>query len=101
LGILVCMDTTNSARLALRDSSRDCRGGSPNLAHPWVCLRPAVDRPDGVGLVRVTCSRCGHAFQQTYTGTLSRGFFAPSHAPRAVRFHGPAHVPSLAGRSAS
>ena len=73
------------------------------MLHPWVCLRPAVDRPDGIGLVRVTCSYCGHEFDVEYTGLLGGGrmFAVPSHEPHAVHFHGPAHIRELAGRAAA
>lgn len=66
----------------------------------WVCLRPAVDRADGVGLVRVACRYCGHEFEIEYEGSLGgRVFAVPEHAPAEVRYHGPAHVRELAGRA--
>jgi hypothetical protein len=78
-----------------------CRSSRiPSQLHTWVCLRPAADRPDGVGLVRVTCSFCGHEFDVEYTGLLDGSMFpVPPHEPRAVRYHGPAYIPQLAGRA--
>lgn len=77
------------------DDAPLCSAASvPSQLHPWVCLRPAVDRPDGVGLVRVTCTFCGHEFELEYTGLLDGCMFpVPEHEPGAVRFHGPAYMP--------